>query len=624
MVDFVKFSDEPGFVNAPVDVPVDTSLETAAGALSRAGRQAAEFIREERKTTQLDETEASISRIAEEIGAAETVAAAGGTFNENLEPVTPAGEPLQIDEEVQRTLDRLRTDGSNSFKRIVAKQRQGVIPQVQAQLEVEAEVRRLSGETPGFADEIRQLARDLTGFDPVGVGLQRLFAIPDSEEAQLTPLERSAEGLYRSYQKAGTPISKQDAFGLVAQQFESKARLDIADANLKQGQINFDEWLGMKLQAFVPNLFDLGSALSVEVQRSGGLNAAQTQAYFAGQKQQAINALQLSATQSGRRLLPEDFDKIREKVDALYAGAEQFAADTDRAKLFSSHLDELAAFQRVQGAKAFPILTFLTNNFGAGPAIEYLGFFKGVDSQFIQRQLEAQIPGLAEVVAVTEGPIGQELPKRYNQIFMQLLQGQTISPDQQQLLPGLEQAIVSKATPEVRSIYGEAVSRQGMADRALDIINTKRAVTNLTDAEQARARRSYRTHGTTVDRLAEDVAKFNQQMKGGTTSERLGLFRGQFAVLRRQTPNGPEIPVVTRQTRHLNQLLKGTDTGLSSVAGVTKEDYVADVMARYNRRAEELAKGQAENLSELVTGQGRSDVIKFEVDPNTGELTEIE
>ena len=98
---------------------------------------------------------------------------------------------LDLPDNVRQKLMTIKKRAGDSFNAIAQAVSQGAMTENAAALKLEAVTRRLVNETPGFGPEIKQLAREVAGYDPTNYDLQQVLDINKPKGShQLTATEK--------------------------------------------------------------------------------------------------------------------------------------------------------------------------------------------------------------------------------------------------------------------------------------------------------------------------------------------------------------------------------------------------------------------------------------------------
>lgn len=253
---------------------------------------------------------------------------------------------------------------SKRFQQLAAATQQGKISQQRASIEAEVILRESIARAPGFADNFRQTAREVLGFDPSSATLGTLFGSgPDANKTKpLTQMDKDmqqaeamvAGGAFRSPEAAFQAIQQERAAGIRQRINTAK----IQGGNLNAGQVAVE---GATRARDSMNNVMIGAFAQVG-QAGGVVDIEQMRGALMSQADQIKSQIEGEMAQSeAYRYTPEHYNQVRQRIDEQRDSYIQILDNQDLTKVLSTRTDRMNDLMEQMGVKAAPHLAMLTH-----------------------------------------------------------------------------------------------------------------------------------------------------------------------------------------------------------------------------------------------------------------------
>lgn len=333
-------------------VDPDTSTSKLIGAIGKLGGEVVQGIQGYRTGRAIQGTAQAYDAAGAMIqsGAVfdpETGELVGGNVDGNMLSVEEY--QASLDEELAAQIANVEQMSGSEFRRIRAAMEQGRLQGGnayagglgRANMEIENKIRQISAIAPGFEDVVRDQAKQILGFDPTGFGIRNILKVPEQvkskdeeKNAVLKGLWDKADALVVSSSALGRPLSREEAFRVVAADWERQLQRENLDNQASIGTLTSGETISRALSTYSSpiesalgyimtglgtdeqgNVIDFFSLPTAD--RIAAIDASLTTA----KSREMANLIQLAekaAAANGGILSPEDHNRIRETVESRY------------------------------------------------------------------------------------------------------------------------------------------------------------------------------------------------------------------------------------------------------------------------------------------------------------------
>lgn len=511
------------------------------------------------------------------------------TEDEELQILSALGDSA-IENDVARETARLEKGVS-----------QGRITRDNARLRVADLVTRRIEESPIMASRIRESASRLLGFDITSEASRQFFGSfqpAGSGGEQVSAFERRARFI-----SDNRGIGIQQARELVALNEETTLRKSIAENNLSVGAIANDRFIAELdsvdqlegVQSVLTNMLDIVNA-------GGKVDSDAINRSILQQEQAYINALETSARAAGRPLTTDQLATARELAKNRYEALREQLNSFDSLTLDKKQLERFVTAQKLFGTKAFPSLSFITNNFGERLSSSLFDLFAETSGnpQRLQAILDSS-PALRRFI-----PILSTDPDQFNKTLYGSLE-KLVDPDSE--LTGEDAALtdffisqIGKNMPptEHESLI-EKLSSKGMGTKAVSSL-TSRGRSVATPREVKFMQREWDLAqqtlpdeiNTLIEQGNESLIRSNQGVTINVTED--GLLTLDKFKEDGVTPDPQRfLHPAYNSIQKINQFLKSTDKGWANDLGINNRVQTANnIKASIQVGAERMAELRAE------------------------------
>jgi hypothetical protein len=563
---------------------------------------------------------------------ADVVTAVGGAVAEGGRSIfDPEGEinTEGLSPDLQQQIQRVKATAGDKFKRIANAVKQGALPESAAALETEATVRRLMTQTPGFAQEIKQLARELVGFDPTGYALRKIFDVNQPAHKPTAQEKRVAEAqvIVDGYRRAGKDITLDSVLTTMAQHDMIKLEQENLNNQLDIKTINTQQWAQSSFVARGPDL--IGS-----LQKIATLGAAEG----IREPQQYVNAVvqQREEAKAAFRqgvALRGGMDAtaaaaIEDQIDAQYEPLIKSITDNEMGKVLETKLDVIVKLNALWGKQATPRLTRIIDAYGptiGGQLLEMMSNIADPKQFELIYQFDPKLKELILGGKVTQADVAGGVQT----VIDKTTSGDTLTEDDLTYRNLAETMVVQPGNKEVREKYVRSLGDNGAPIRAVSILSEKVPRANATQDEVKFMKDQFDTYvGTTATEnipgnLIDSIAREVMELVPGGVRGQLQLQQVTSRSVRTALMGLPPKPTgqtklvipfdpsqqgtaVNFQTTSMKRLQPFMDAviskGYSADLGVSKASFGNDIIARVNARIEKIRAAEAPAKS--ATSQG--------------------
>ena len=262
---------------------------------------------------------------------------------------------------------------TEKFQRLAAASEQGKISHQRAALEAEVLLRRSISMAPGFADQLRQTARDTLGFDPTAGALNSLFLSgPDDKSGRVT---QEMKDLEEADQLVSTGYASNREQGLRMVVGARAAQLqDSMDAHrIKQGSVN----AGRVVVMGANRANRAGNSVMLEamtqIRNTGGIQDVEVlKNQLVALRERTKSDLENEMASSEDYLYQnESYNNMRTRIDEVFDSFDQMIDNEDHVKMLSRQQDLLESVIRIEGINLAPDLAIMAT-FGDHAVANYL------------------------------------------------------------------------------------------------------------------------------------------------------------------------------------------------------------------------------------------------------------
>ena len=251
---------------------------------------------------------------------------------------------------------------SKRFQSLAAATSQGKISQQRAAIEAEVILRESIAKAPGFADNFRQTAREVLGFDPSSATLGTLFGSgPDASKTKALTQEQkdmqSAEAMF----KGGIGDSPTENYNLIQREKAGKLRESITTQQIQDGKLNAGKVAveGANRATDKMNTIMLG-ALS-QVKSAGGIeNPEAFQAALRAAGDQVKSKIENEMSSSEQyKYTPDQYNHVRARVDEQTNAYLEVIESQDLTNMLAKQQQRVAALIDINAAAILPAIAML-------------------------------------------------------------------------------------------------------------------------------------------------------------------------------------------------------------------------------------------------------------------------
>ena len=425
--------------------PAHAGVATAIQGFSAIAGQTALDVQKGKLTQDIQQT----ANVTDAIAGAQK---SGATFD-------PAGNITNLDSlppDMQARVRSTMQAASYKFQTIAQGVAQGAIPKEAAALQLEASVKHLVNQTPGFGNEIRQLARDLAGFDPTGHTMQTILNIntPKEPRAPQTQTEKDQEealAIQKGYAGIGINMELSTILGNVVQKRLTDYQATSADNLLKMNTISINQWAQKR---FVERGADVTGSLAriAQMGAAGGVDNPQlyTNAFAAQKEADKAAFRQEVAKQGGMKT--DDMMNVERQIDAMYAPIEASIKENRFDVLLKDKLNTLAQVNALWGYQATPYVMRMNDAYGPQISAQFLQMMADTadPKQFsLIYQFDPGLKAMIEEGKLTQTQASQGIAETTRKIMA----GEDLSEADLQFRPLSDSMAMRKGSPESRAQY---------------------------------------------------------------------------------------------------------------------------------------------------------------------------
>lgn len=604
---------------------------STAQAIEAVGGLAGEAI----KGHQLSKATDSISALHEEVTTLNAVIEAGQRSGRSVfDPqgnVSTEGLPDDLAAQIRKVQER----AGSRFKVLANAVAQGATTQDAAALQAEATIRELTNQTPGFSKEIREMARQLLGYDPHGFAIRQVLNI-NQPARQKTDAEKAWEQAVAdsdALRMIGIDMPPQTIYGNRALQKVQETNKSLADAALEMNNIDFTEWFQQTVMA--PGV-DIATTLSAVAQmraEQGGI-ASEEQYIDAIIRQREAEKIDVrrKAAQYPGGVSNVDLARMEEMVDSKYAPIVQAFERNALGAIMARDLKVMAMINEKWGRQAAPTITRILDAFPT-VASEIFNLLVNISDP---KQIQLMYPKGSPVREILEAYNFDFDTGAFRETFVDTLtnvgQGQPLTEKEQEFLPVVEQAVIQPVPgrEKVREEFVKGLAAAGAPVRAVSLLGTQVPMIKATEQEVDFFTRQYKRHvgepgqEDTPGNLIAMVADEYMNLDEGLITQPLHLVTKETdQTLRRRLmglpPRQREIPPKLSvrgifyggiESEHATPAMKKLQVYIDAVykngwgeaIGADKETFAQSLIDRINRVIE-ARQEKAEKEAEKRVGQ---------------------
>jgi hypothetical protein len=605
-----------------VDYSATPAMPGSGASIQLAGEVAGETI----KGVQKNRLESDVQQTADV-----ATAVAGAVAEKGATAFTPTGElnTEGLSPDLQQQISRVKANAGDKFKRIANAVRQGAKSEAAAALETEATVRRLVSQTPGFGSEIKQLARELVGFDPSGYALRQILGVdkPRGSTRQTAQEKRieEAQVIQDGLARVGQNIPLDTILGNLAIRDRAKMQQEILDADLDIGTHNLRQWAQTSFVEAGPDL----TATLLNVAQMGAEGGVTEPAQYTNaviQQREAHKQLFRSQVASRGGMDVGQAQAIEGQIDSLYAPLLKSVEQNQLGKLLETKLDVVAKVNQLWGKQATPKLTRIVDAYGPQVGGQILEMMSNIADPKQFELVFSFDPGLREVIQ--QGKLTQtQAADGVEAVISKVISGENLTEDDLQFRKMAETLVTQPGNKETREAFVKGLGQGGAPVRAVSILTEKVHRSQATPDEIKFVKNQFDTYvgtaatedvpGNLVDSIARELLELDVQgiqgqlqatpiTQRGIRAAMMGLAPKATGQVKLTIPYDPtrQGTALDFQTTSMKRLQPFLDAaiakGYAADLGVSPTTFAQDMIARVNARMDKLRVVEEEQTKELV------------------------
>jgi hypothetical protein len=523
--------------------------------------------------------------------------------------------------DLQKQIARVQANAGDKFKRIASAVRQGAASADAAALETEATVRQLISQTPGFGREIKDLARELVGFDPTGFALRKILDISSTKSTRVTAQMKrveEAQVMQDGLARVGKSVSMDTLLGNLALRDSLTLERETLDSQLDLNTLSLDQWAQ---KSFVERGVDLNQTMLkvVAMGADGGItdNRQYVNAVIAQREEDKSTFRAEIAAKGGMR--PEAAAAVESRIDAMYAPIVKSINDNKLGDVLADKINLIAKLNQMWGKQATPRLTRIIDAYGPQIGGQLLEMMSNIADP-AQFELVYQFdPGLKAIVQGGQAT-QQDVADGVESVVNKVINGDQITEDDIQFRNMAETMVTQPGNSELREEFVKGLGRSGSPVRAVSILSTKVPRVQATVGEVKFMKEQFDVHvgtaatenvpGNLVDSIAREIMSLNTAgMRGelqvmpvssiSTRAQLMGLSSkptGQTKMVIPYDPTfqGAALDFQTDSMKRLQPFMDAVTTkGYAGDLGANKDTFATDLVARVNARIAKLRVDEA-------------------------------
>lgn len=518
-----------GIVAQPTPLGPDTSTAQLISGLGKQAGQQVKAVQQARLTGEVTNTAEAAKTVNDITHQLESTGASQSDIQTTLQKAIsfdPSNDPnatldgLQLPDSLKQKLATVKKNAGEAFNNIAAAVSQGALSENAAALQIEAQTRRLVNETPGFGPEIKQLARELTGYDPTNYDLQQVLNIskPKTPLTAYDKMSQQADAIVQGLHNAGREVDKNTVMGNLALSQYNDAKSQALQAQLKMNDISFQSYVHQTVADRGPDLSKTLLGIATMTKKQGGIAQPQDYLNIVTQQQEAEkNELRRVAAQYGQGVSDAQLQTGLDQVDKAYAPIIQAVKDNGLGTLLDTQLKTVAKLNQLWGIQTLPRLTQLVQAFpGSKIPDQLIQMMANVADPKQFALLESFDPGIKALVDQ-----GLETPSSVSSklfdVTNKILTGQELSSGDLKFEPLAERVVISSPnTSDTRQKFIDGLAVNAPV-RATSLLATSVPRVKATQKEVQFMKRQYKVYvgrpdgspePTLVDQVAKDIPAY--------------------------------------------------------------------------------------------------------------------
>ena len=518
---------------------------------------------------------------------------------------------LNLPDELNQKLTRVKMRAARAFNTIASGVAQGAMSQDVAALHMEATLKQLTNETPGFGPELRQTARELLGYDPTGYDIRQILSLRQPKEVspkktKMDEYQQEAEARHAMLGAASPGIPA--ILSNMAQSKMDEEKKVHNELMVQSGNMDFNSYAYQTSNAGADDIGNLLGQMAL-IRKNGGEPDPQN---MADKVQQLIGAkkadLARVAAQKGG-VSPSSLQDAYKVVDENFAPLLDSVKNSSSLKLMTDNLDKTMKLAATYGHTLFPDATLLNDTFGAGSPIpgQIYAAMATATTPEQQSMLIKSSPVLSAMWQKGElNPQG--LVKGLMPAMRKMLSGEQLTPEDMKFQPAAEKMIVSQpGNSPLKQEYTKKLMEHAPTAGVQVLSSIPR--TQWTPEQLNTVQKVFKQNMTQtipgipnkIEKAAENIPKSEVNWlhlrSDGTVS-----FAPYVKYQGKLVETGISTVAPDASLDHLNMFLKLVDkTNDGDLEGVNKKTYPAEVL----NKIKEIVTGRNKEVtpSDLMTGE---------------------
>lgn len=308
----------------------------------------------------------------------------GATYDPETNSMTGGN----IDQELQRQLEDVRTRSDETFRGIALATEQGAYHGgKQTELAIENSIRKLVSQTPGFEREIRGTAASVLGYDPTGFAIRQILDIDDprdqtrNENPYLKTYFDIRAALPLLNQVQGVDMTEAEIDKVASGSARRQLNNDVLTTKLENGDLTADEAAtafinntASPLQLYIGSFSQRAASGNLDSKLSNNDSKILSADMMKFRDQEFEKIIQ-NASKGGNFVSSTQRKKLKEEWDARWNPTIELVGNLTKTKFLEENLKEISLLTEVQGWDMAPEVMFMKNAFGdtiAGTMIEIM------------------------------------------------------------------------------------------------------------------------------------------------------------------------------------------------------------------------------------------------------------
>ena len=611
----MAFNTQLPDIPTPVATGVTGPDTSTANLIQQVGEVAGNTVRDVQKNRLEADLQQSADVVTAISGAVEQKGR--GVFDTSGEVNTEGLTP-----DLQQQIARVQAAAGDKFKRIASAVKQGAMAENAAALETESAVRKLINQTPGFAPEIKQLARELTGFDPTGYALRQVLSVnKPSGSTRLTAQQKrleEAEVIQDGLSRVGQNIPLDTILGNLAIRDQSQLQQQILDSQLDINTITTTQWAQ---QSFVERGPDLGQTILKVVQmgQEGGITDP-TQYTNAVVAQREEDKQQFRAQVADRGGMDTGkMTAILSQIDAQYEPLIESIKNNGLGNILGTKLDTIAKVNQLWGKQATPRITRIVDAYGDRVGAQMLDMMSNIadPAQFeLIYQFDPGLKALIESGKMTQ----KDASNGITGVVSKIMNGENLTENDLQFRHMAEVWVTQLDKADLREKFVRGMGESGSPIRGLSLLTSKIPRSKATDDEIKYVKEQFKVYvgapatdtqpGSLINKIANELADLGKRAEnlqiqpvmrrtqvGRVPRETAGGYKITFD--KRGTTRGGVLTGTTEsQTDAMKQLKPFLDAvmfrGYAPDLKINQDGFSTEILSRIQNRIEQIKANQTE------------------------------